>query len=87
LQDFNSVIRETKCIHYNKQISKSDNKVRTVWKIVKDETCKHATAEENPSIKVNNGVINNPKPIADSFNTYFLTIVEKLNKNTKTLAE
>jgi hypothetical protein len=44
---------------------------------VKDETGKHTTAEENPSIKVNNNVINSPKLIADSFNTYFLTVVEK----------
>jgi hypothetical protein len=70
------VIREARCIHYNKQISKSDNKVRTIWKIVKDETCKPTTAEENPSIMVNNSIINNPKLIADSFNTYFLTTVE-----------
>jgi hypothetical protein len=57
------VIREAKCIHYNKQISKSDNRVRTIWKIVKDETGKHSTEEENPSIKVNNSVINSPKLI------------------------
>jgi hypothetical protein len=36
---------EAKCIHYNNQISKCDNKVRTILKIVKDETGKHSTAE------------------------------------------
>jgi hypothetical protein len=74
-------------IHYNKQISKSDNKVRTVWKIVKDETGKHLTVEENPSIKVNNSVINSPKLTANSVNTYFLTIVEKPNNGTKSPTE
>jgi hypothetical protein len=54
---------------------------------VKDETGKHTTAEENPSIKVNNSAINNPKLIADSFNSYFLTIVEKLNDHTKSSRE
>jgi hypothetical protein len=81
------VIREAKHIHYNKQISKSDNKVRTIWKIVKDETGKHSTLEENPSIKVNNSVINSPKLRANLFNTYFLTIVEKLNNGTKSPTE
>jgi hypothetical protein len=57
-----------------------DNKVITVWKIVKEEAGEHNTAEENPSRKVNNSVINSPKFIADSFNTHFQTAVEKLNR-------
>jgi hypothetical protein len=76
------VIREAKHIHCNKQISKADNKVRTIWEIVKDKTSKHSTAEENPSIKVNNSVVNSPKLMANTFNIYFLTIVEKLNSST-----
>jgi hypothetical protein len=43
----------------------------------KDRTGKHSIAEENPSIKVNNNVINSPKLVANSFNTYFLITVEK----------
>jgi hypothetical protein len=54
---------------------------------VKDETGKHSTMEENPSIKVINSVINSPKLIANLFNTHFLTIVEKLNNGTKSLTE
>jgi hypothetical protein len=52
-----------------KQISESDNKVRTIWKTAKDKSGTHTTAEENPSIKVNN-VINSPKLTANSFNTF-----------------
>jgi hypothetical protein len=59
------VIRKAKHIHYNKQISKSDNKVRTILKITKDKIGKHSTVEENPSIKVNNSAINRPKLIAN----------------------
>jgi hypothetical protein len=77
------VIREAKHIHYNKQISKSDNKVRTIWKIVKDKTGEDFTEKENPSIKVNNSVTKSPKLIPNSFITYFLTTVEKLNNGTK----
>jgi hypothetical protein len=79
-------IREAKCIHYNKLILKSDNKARAIWKIVKDETSKHTTSEGNP-VKVNNSVINNPKLIADSFNIYFLPVIEKLKKYTKRSTE
>jgi hypothetical protein len=70
-------------MHDNKQILKSDNKVKTIWKTVKDETGKHSTAEENPSIKIHNTVINSPKLTANSSNTYFVTIVEKLNNGTR----
>jgi hypothetical protein len=70
-------------MHYNKQVSKSDNKVRTVWKIVKDEMGKNSTVEENSSIKVNNSVTNSPKLIANPFNAYFLTIVEKIEQQYK----
>jgi hypothetical protein len=54
---------------------------------VKDETGKHSTVEENPSIKANNSVINSPKLIANLFNTYFLTAVEKLNNVTNSPVE
>jgi hypothetical protein len=47
----------------------------------------HSTVEENPSIKVNNNVINRPKLTANSFNTHFLIIVEKLNNSTKSPTE
>jgi hypothetical protein len=35
-------------MHYKKQILESENKVNTLWKIVKDKLCKHSTVEENP---------------------------------------
>jgi hypothetical protein len=38
-----------------------------------------------PSMKINNNVIKNPKLIANSFNTYFLTIIERINSGTTTL--
>jgi hypothetical protein len=43
---------------------------------------KHSTTEENPSIKINNNVINSPKLITNSFHTQFLTIVDKMNNGT-----
>jgi hypothetical protein len=69
-------IKEAKHMHYKKQIQESDHKVKPIWKILKDKTHKHSTVEENPSIKVNNNVINSAKLTANSFSTYFLIIVE-----------
>jgi hypothetical protein len=39
------VIKEAKCMHYNKDILASNNKVKAVWKIVKKETGKYSTEE------------------------------------------
>jgi hypothetical protein len=47
----------------------SDNKVKTIWKIVRDKTGKHSRVEKNTSVKVNNNVINSPKVTTHSFNT------------------
>jgi hypothetical protein len=38
-----------------------------------------------PSIKINDNAIKNPKLLADSFCTYFLTIIERMNSDTTTL--
>jgi hypothetical protein len=35
-------------MYYNKQIFESDNRVKSIWKTVKDTTGKYSTAEENP---------------------------------------
>lgn len=48
-------------------ILKSNNKVKTILKIIKDRI-----VEENPSIKVNNYVINSFKLTENSFDIYFL---------------
>jgi hypothetical protein len=68
-----------------KNTIESDNKVKAVWIIVKKDTGKYSTEEVTPSIKINGNVIKNPKLVADSFNTYFLTIVERMNNDTTTL--
>jgi hypothetical protein len=64
------VIKEAKHMHYNKHILESNNKVKGIWKTMKKETGKYSTEEVTPSIK-------DPKLLTNSFNTYFLTIIEK----------
>jgi hypothetical protein len=48
-------------MYYDKYILESDNRVKAIWKIVKDETGKHSTVDENLSIKINSNVTNTPK--------------------------
>jgi hypothetical protein len=79
------VIKEAKHMHYNKQVLESNNKVKAVWKIVKNETGKYSTEEVIPSIEINYNAIQNPKLLAYTFNTYFLIIIERMNNDTTTL--
>jgi hypothetical protein len=51
---------------------------------VKKETGKVSTEQVTTSIKINDNVIKNPKLIAPSFNTYFLTIIERMSNDTTT---
>jgi signal recognition particle GTPase len=73
-------------MHYNKQLLESDNKVKVVSKIVKKETGKVSKEDVTPSINIIDNVIKNPKLIAHSVNTYFLTIVERMNNDNITLS-
>jgi predicted lactoylglutathione lyase len=41
------VIKKPKCLHYNKLILESGNKIRTVWRTVKLETGEYSTEEED----------------------------------------
>jgi hypothetical protein len=38
-----------------------------------------------PSTKINDNGIQNPKLLANTFNTYFLTIIERMNNDITTL--
>jgi hypothetical protein len=46
---------------------------------------KYSTEEVTPPIKIKHNAIKNPKLLANSFNTYFLTIIERMNNGTTTL--
>jgi hypothetical protein len=46
-------------MHYNKQILELDNKVKAVWKIVRKETGRVSTEDEDPSIKIDDNVMKN----------------------------
>jgi hypothetical protein len=46
------VIKKPKCLHYNKLLLESDNKIKTVWRTVKLETGEYSRAEENKPVMI-----------------------------------
>jgi len=50
----NKVIQEAKKQHYNRLIAKYDNKIKTTWNIIKQETGKIHVTEQMPSLLINN---------------------------------
>jgi hypothetical protein len=73
------VMKEAKKQHYNRLIAKCNNKIKTIWNIIKKETGKVHSMEQVPFLLMNNEELTDPKNMANTFNTFFLTITEKLN--------
>jgi hypothetical protein len=59
----------------------SDNKVKTALEIVKIQTCKYYTVKQSQLIEINDNTIISLKFRANSFDIYFLIIVERMNRN------
>jgi hypothetical protein len=61
-------------------MAKSNNKIRTTWNIIKEETGKgHPIEQAPPSLLVNNEKLTDPSMVANAFNNFLLTVAEKLN--------
>uniref|UniRef100_A0A1B6H8Z4 Reverse transcriptase domain-containing protein n=1 Tax=Homalodisca liturata TaxID=320908 RepID=A0A1B6H8Z4_9HEMI len=78
LMDYRKNINETKKAYYNDKILKSENIVKTVWginnSVVGNKNCqKHY---DNFKIKVGNKTLTDPTDIGNSFNDYFLNMVD-----------
>ena len=46
------VIKAAKQLYYNNKISKSNNKIKTTWDIIKMETCKNHTNKDTQLINI-----------------------------------
>lgn len=77
------VIIAAKKLHYNKIISKSNNKMRSTWEIINVEKGKTKRGNCVQSLMVENKVIRNQNKIANAFNKFFISIADStiLNKN------
>jgi hypothetical protein len=69
-------------LHYDKLIINSKNNTRTTWNIVKPLTRRKSYYETIPNLSVLNKTCISTKMIAESFNKYFLSIVETIIKST-----
>jgi hypothetical protein len=49
----NKVIQRAKQQHYNRLIAKYDNKIKTTWNIIKQDTWKIHAREQMPSLLIN----------------------------------
>ena len=75
------VTKETKGLYYN-LITNSPNKIKTTWMIVNLETHRKAGNGAIESLHIDCRIINNQQHIADTFNSYFLSIIDiSINKN------
>jgi hypothetical protein len=66
----NNVIKEAKKQHYCRLIAKSDNKIKTTWNIVKQDTGKIHLAEQMPPLCINNEKVKDPVTVANAFNIF-----------------
>jgi len=75
------VLKTAKEKYYDELISKSKNKAKTTWKIIK----KIGNNSENDikSLKTNDTKTNNPHEIANTFNDYFLTVMHTIIRSIK----
>ena len=88
---FRQILTESRRIESDRYILASSNKSKAIWKIIDKETGK-SKQTHNIIIKQGCNLIMNPRAIADSFNRYFINIVEDLavpgNKcRTKTISQ
>jgi hypothetical protein len=65
-------------MHFDKVISKSSNRSRATWNIVKTITNNKGTTNNGTTMNINNNLTSNPLRIANASNSYFSTVAEEL---------
>jgi len=66
------VINEVEKLYYKEVISKSKNKMKTTWNIIRKETIKLTNESNIKSLRINDYVVYNQITIANKLNNYFL---------------
>jgi hypothetical protein len=77
-----STIEASKRKYYDNLISKSINKTKTTWNIVKTIKNKRNSQNKIASMNINNHLIHDPDIIANSFNSFFLLCYSKFYSGT-----
>lgn len=71
-----STIEVSKRKYYDNLISKSTNKTKTIWNLVKTITNKSKIRNTIASMNINNHSINDPDTITNSFNSFFASVAQ-----------
>ena len=74
------VIRTAKTLHLNNQIIHSNNKIKTMWNIIKHETVGHNIKHDKVNIS-NTDKKYNESITAEIFKKYFLTVANNISCN------
>jgi hypothetical protein len=74
------VIKTAKKLSYDKLITNSKNKAKTLWNIIKTETKKERN-EDGPPLNNNGKTFKEYKDIANNFNTYFTNTNIRMSVN------
>jgi hypothetical protein len=72
-------IIEAKRSYYDKQISDSNNKIKSTWNIVKALTGRNSDHNDIPFFSSHDESSINPKIVSDSFNKYYLSAADIIN--------
>ena len=75
-----NAIKTANKMYYDKLTSKSKNKRKTTWKIIKKEIGNNNCQNDTKSLKINNTITNNSREITNTFND-FLNVADTVIGN------
>jgi len=76
------VIKEAKRMTLGERILKSNNKSKTTWDIINELLGKQHTTHDIQKLTIDGNRLTDQQSIADAFNKYFSSIVDKTNSHT-----
>lgn len=78
-QQYKLNVMSAKRNYYSDKVKNSENISKTVWEIINKETRKTpANLQQNHVLKLGNCEISNPLHVANSFNNFFVSIIENM---------
>ena len=77
------VIKLAKWKYYNNLLTNSTSKTKTTWNIINENINKRHRRHDISSININGVFTQNNQVIADTFNSYFLSVAQHIMANSK----
>ena len=76
-----TIIKEGKTIYYNLKKLKSSNNCKTAWDIINKLPKKQHSKTHIQELMIDSKHLKDQQNIADAFNNYFSSIIDKISKN------